>query len=186
MKNWLAKLRGAGSRPKPQEFLYPTKKNVLAFFCILQVMPAAIFFFAGPASPVAFWAKFEGVIVGLICAWPLKPDKEMTSADKAIELKWTNLMFSLGMGALAIPALVMFLLEDATPWTALNSFVIPVFAIVTVLCAVIRIQQGGFFSKHGAPVVARAEEEVLQEEEVLEVETEDPAGEASAPPKKKK
>ena len=152
MQNWLKKIQDRGDKkPRKSEFIYPTKKNMLSMLMIFQMIPSLIFYFSPPSLPINFWLKFEAIIIAVICAWPMKPEKLMTKRDRAIELKWTNMMFTLTLPCLVIPMAVSLLVPDASPWTMLNSFIVPVFLIVMVLCAVIRIQQGGFFSNYTPP-----------------------------------
>ena len=87
----------------------------------------------------------------------------MSADDRAVELKWTNRMFAYSLPCLLVPVVVMLLDENATSWTALNSFAFPVFTIVVVMCALTKHEQGGFFAK--APQKAIQQESVEEKAE---------------------
>lgn len=158
MNKWLEKLNPkAGAPSKPREYLYPTKKNVLLLFLLMQPLPILLVFLELTSTPVPFLLKFEGLILGALCVWPRKPEELMSKRDKFLELKWTNRMFAYSLPCLVFPALVLMLDESASSWTALNSFAIPMFSIVSLMSAMTKIQQGGFFAAQpklpSAPVV---------------------------------
>ncbi len=125
------------------KFYYPTLKNSLVIFLVLQL---PIFILSTKLnSSLIFWAKFEAIALGIVCLWPRKPFDKMDECEKSVELKWKNRMLEFTYPLILIPIMILSLNPGADGWFVLSSFTVPVFVILIVQSILLRREQGSFF-----------------------------------------
>lgn len=125
------------------KFIYPTKKNMLIIWFLLQILVGLLFILNSFS-----WLKLlslQFVVLGIICVWEYKPVQEFDERELALELKWKNRMFEATAYCMAFPLMALALNPALEGWKVFSSFAVPMFSTMVVLSALMKLELGSFF-----------------------------------------